>query len=112
MVRISLKLRCFSAVIAFAASLESLAQAQQATAAVGAVSDHAVASRVDALLKAMTTEEKTGQMMQYFQLYPDTRSAEEQARKGQIGSLLFMTDPKAINRIRTPPWRAVGYTSL
>ncbi len=100
MIRITSRLRCISAAIAFAASLESFAQAPQATAPVGALSNRVTASRVDALLKAMTTEEKTGQMMQYFQLYADTRSAEEQARKGQIGSLLFMTDPKAINRIQ------------
>jgi beta-glucosidase len=48
----------------------------------------------------MTTDEKAGQMMQYFQLFPDTRATEEMARKGQIGSLLFMTDPKAINRVQ------------
>ena len=48
----------------------------------------------------MTVEEKAGQMMQYFQLLPDTTAAEAMARKGEVGSLLFVTDPKAINRLQ------------
>ena len=48
----------------------------------------------------MTVEEKAGQMMQYFQFLPVTTQAEEIARQGKAGSFLFMTDPKAINRVQ------------
>ena len=62
--------------------------------------DTQVDQRVTKLLQQMTVEEKAGQMMQYFHFLPDTSSAEEKARKGTAGSFLFVTDPKAINRIQ------------
>jgi len=63
-------------------------------------SDAQINARVDRQLQQMTVEEKVGQMMQYFQLFPDTSTAEEMARKGEAGSFLFMTDPKAIDRVQ------------
>jgi beta-glucosidase len=68
-------------------------QAQQST-------DAQIDQRVTKLLQQMTVEEKAGQMMQYFHFLPDTSAAEEKARKGTAGSFLFVTDPKAINKIQ------------
>jgi beta-glucosidase len=62
--------------------------------------DAQIDQRVTKLLQQMTVEEKTGQMMQYFQLFPDTTDAEAKAAKGEAGSFLFITDPKVINRVQ------------
>jgi beta-glucosidase len=64
------------------------------------LTDAQIDQRVTKLLQQMTVEEKTGQMMQYFHFLPETSSAEEKARKGEAGSFLFVTDPKAINKIQ------------
>jgi beta-glucosidase len=63
--------------------------------------------RADALLKQMTTEEKIGQMNQPFYLKlpipgvkPDPVSYEDHVRRGEVGSFLFVTDPKEINRLQ------------
>jgi beta-glucosidase len=63
--------------------------------------------RADALLKQMTTEEKIGQLNQPFYLKlpipgvkSDPVSYEDHVRHGEIGSFLFVTDPKEINRLQ------------
>jgi beta-glucosidase len=64
--------------------------------------------RADALLKQMTTEEKIGQLNQLFYLtkpipglkHDDPVSYEDHVRRGEIGSFLFLTDPKEINRVQ------------
>ncbi len=63
--------------------------------------------RADALLKQMTTQEKIGQLNQLFFLKlpipgvkADPVSYEEHIRRGEIGSLLFVTDAKEINRLQ------------
>ena len=64
--------------------------------------------RADALLKQMTTEEKIGQLNQLFCLtqpipaikHDDPVSYEDHVRRGEIGSFLFVTDPKEINRLQ------------
>jgi beta-glucosidase len=61
--------------------------------------DKAVAKRVNALLDRMTLEEKIGQLSQVFLFGPSTQVDEELAR-GQLGSLLFVTDPASINRLQ------------
>ena len=67
----------------------------------------AIRTRVDDLLAAMTPEEKAGQLTQYFYFggLPepeppgDLSNAEQAARaeaamaRGELGSLLFVTDP-------------------
>lgn len=70
-------------------------RAQQTSA-----TDAQIDQRVTKLLQQMTVEEKTGQMMQYFHFTPDTAGPEDLARKGSVGSFLFITDPKAINKIQ------------
>ncbi len=58
--------------------------------------------RANALLAKMTLEEKIGQMNQLFffngLLKPEMM--DEGLRKGEIGSMLFVTDPKLINRFQ------------
>ena len=59
--------------------------------------DDEVRPRADALLKQMTLEEKIGQLSQLFVFEP-TRERDEAVVKGQLGSLLFITDAAEINR--------------
>ncbi|MDP9338677.1 MAG: beta-glucosidase BglX [Acidobacteriota bacterium] len=63
--------------------------------------------RANTLLKQMTTEEKIGQLNQPFYLklpIPgvkiDPVSYEDRVRRGDVGSFLFLTDPKEINRLQ------------
>jgi beta-glucosidase len=63
--------------------------------------------RADALLKQMTTEEKIGQLNQpFYTKLPipgaknDPVSFEDHVRRGEVGSFLFVTDPKEINRLQ------------
>ncbi|HEY8559029.1 MAG TPA: beta-glucosidase BglX [Pyrinomonadaceae bacterium] len=58
--------------------------------------------RAAALLAAMTLDEKIGQMNQlfFFSQFQKEDSMAEAIRKGQIGSLLFVSDPAAINRLQ------------
>lgn len=55
--------------------------------------------RVDELLTSMSTEEKIGQLSQVFS-FGASASTDEKIRKGQLGSILFTTDPKQINRMQ------------
>ena len=68
-----------------------------------AQSDPAV-SRANALLEQMTLSEKVGQLNQLFDLknfVPDDKlSIDEHIRRGEVGSLLFVSDPKEINRLQ------------
>jgi beta-glucosidase len=62
-------------------------------------SDQAVQQRVDDLLKQMTLEEKLGQLNQLF-VFGSSAAVEENVKKGQVGSLLFVTDPTQINSLQ------------
>jgi beta-glucosidase len=83
------------------------------------LSDAEVAGRVDALIAQLTTAEKAGQLTQYFyfDLPPREEGAadpgepgaafagqgitvDEALARGQVGSLLFVTDPAQINRLQ------------
>jgi beta-glucosidase len=55
--------------------------------------------RADELLKRMSTDEKIGQLSQQFFFGPST-SLDERIRKGELGSVLFTTDPGQINRMQ------------
>lgn len=59
-------------------------------------------ARVEALLRRMTLEEKIGQLSQIggLDLIPDSPKPEEAIRKGQAGSILWLSDPAAINRLQ------------
>ena len=63
--------------------------------------------RANALLKQMTTEEKIGQLNQPFYIKvpipgvkTDPVPYEDHVRRGEVGSFLFVTDPKEINRLQ------------
>jgi beta-glucosidase len=61
--------------------------------------DAAVRERAKALLKQMTMEEKLGQMNQLFAFGPPG-SFDDAVSKGDLGSLLFVTDPAQINHFQ------------
>ena len=58
--------------------------------------------RANALLAKMTLEEKIGQMNQlfFFSTFQKPEAMDEGLRQGQIGSMLFVTDPALINRFQ------------
>jgi beta-glucosidase len=57
--------------------------------------------RADALLKQMTLEEKIGQLNQGAgAMLGDAPPADEQIRKGLAGSILWVSEPAAINRMQ------------
>ncbi|MCE7796400.1 beta-glucosidase BglX [Sphingobium sufflavum] len=67
-----------------------------------ALSETEVAARADALLQQMTPEEKAGQLSVLFALpIPQMMAANEKlVASGNLGALLFMTDPAEINRVQ------------
>src|SRR6478735_874687 len=81
-----------------------------------ATGDAAIHQRVEEILAAMTPAEKAGQLTQYFyfgglsdadsedsgQLPPSQQAAlvEAALARGEVGSMLFVTDPAAINRLQ------------
>jgi len=61
--------------------------------------DSVVVQRANSLLKQMKTDEKIGQLSQIF-VFGSGQSVEERIRGGELGSVLFMTDPVQINRLQ------------
>ncbi|HEY6886736.1 MAG TPA: glycoside hydrolase family 3 N-terminal domain-containing protein [Solirubrobacter sp.] len=60
-----------------------------------------IRSRADALIAEMTPAEKAGQLTQYFYFGDGGSAAVEAAvSRGEVGSLLFVTDPAEINRLQ------------
>ena len=55
---------------------------------------------VNDLLSRMTQEEKIGQMSQIALNQPQDVSPDQRVLKGQVGSFLFLTDAKEINRLQ------------
>jgi beta-glucosidase len=82
-------------VLLFAMALVPLAPSQTSSPVAGP-DEAAVHQRADTLLKQMTLEEKLGQLNQLFAFGPPG-SFDEAVSKGQLGSLLFVTDPAQIN---------------
>src|SRR4051794_4829480 len=79
------------------------------------MADQDISSRVDDLLAGMTTAEKAGQLTQYFYfgfyrdaddvptvggLRPAPEDVEAAMARGEVGSLLFVTDPAETNRLQ------------
>jgi beta-glucosidase len=63
----------------------------------------AIRARADELIAAMTTTEKAGQLSQYFYFsfeQEQTAMAEAALGRGEVGSLLFVTDPAEANRLQ------------
>ncbi len=76
-------------------------------------SDAEVAARVDALIAQMTVAEKAGQLTQYFYFDLPRSEGDQDAAlsalqaavdaalaRGEVGSLLFVTDPASVNRLQ------------
>jgi beta-glucosidase len=80
-----------------AAAIASLTFSQ--TPASAPPDEAAVHQRADALLKAMTLEEKIGQLSQLFD-FRRSKAIDDAVAKGELGSLLFVTDPAEINRLQ------------
>lgn len=74
------------------ASAQDVSRASTSISKSGASVD----KRVNALLDQMTPDEKIGQLSQVFVL-GHSASLEERIRAGQLGSVLFVTDPAQIN---------------
>jgi len=66
------------------------------------LTDQEVDKRVNALLQQMTLEEKIGQLAQLpgAAFVPDAAKPEDRIRKGQGGSVLWLSDPASINRLQ------------
>jgi beta-glucosidase len=80
------------------------------------ITDETIRSRVDELLAGMTAAEKAGQLTQYFYFQlpagaetepalqldraNQPRMVEEALGRGEVGSLLFVTNPAEINRLQ------------
>ena len=77
--------------------------------------DAAIRSRVDGLIAQMTPAEKAGQLTQYFYFGaqvdadaapaqggepPKAATVEQALARGEVGSLLFVTDPAETNRLQ------------
>ncbi len=78
------------------------ARASGGRAVAPSIADDATADRfVDALLKRMTLAEKLGQMTQMaLNGPPDGATPEEHARRGEVGSFLFVKDAARINALQ------------
>ena len=72
---------------------------QVSASASAPISDAAVESRANALLGQMTPDEKIGQLSQIFFFAPSA-SIEKRLKAGELGSVLFVTDPSKINSIQ------------
>ncbi len=59
-----------------------------------------VNERVNELIRQMTLEEKIGQLTQIGQYVPDTVPVDDRVRQGQVGSILWLSDPAEINRLQ------------
>jgi beta-glucosidase len=100
--RASAAFRCAAVVLTLAAALlpSAVGAAQAAAAPAGPyVASGSVQRRAEDVLKTLSTEEKIGQLSQIFFFGPSA-SLDDRIRKGQLGSVLFTTDPKQINRMQ------------
>ncbi|HRH42091.1 MAG TPA: beta-glucosidase BglX [Pyrinomonadaceae bacterium] len=76
--------------------------AQKSSVKKATQTDNSALQKANALLAKMTLEEKIGQMNQlfFFSTFQKPTSMDEGIRKGEIGSMLFVTDPALINRFQ------------
>lgn len=95
---ISVGLICSSLICVSAQRKEKSAQTKRGAVKPGAADQ--TRRRADALLAQMTLDEKLGQLNQLFSLFQKEESLNDGIRKGEIGSLLFVTDPATINRFQ------------
>ncbi len=99
-------LACFLALLLPAATRVNAQQASRSAstgrrAATAPLTDREVNQRVDALLGQMTLEEKVGQLAQIpGRSFRGAPKAEEHIRKGEGGSVLWLSDTSEINRLQ------------
>jgi beta-glucosidase len=86
--------------ILIAPTLSSLQALTPTPGEISPLTDQVVDQRVNSLLKQMTLEEKIGQLTQIGQYVEDTLKPEERIRKGEVGSVLWLSDTAAINRLQ------------
>jgi len=100
MVRLGLAARLLAGAMALT-SVSGALVAQQIAPTSGAWTDASLSPerRADALLAAMTLEEKAGQVSQQF-MFGALEEFVPAVRRGKVGSLLFVTDPAVINRLQ------------
>ncbi len=91
--------KIFLSRLAFIVALASAPLASSQSPATAPLDDATVRQRADGLLQEMTAEEKIGQLSQLFEL-EKSKAIDEAVAKGQLGSLLFVTDPVEINRLQ------------
>ena len=72
------------------------------SAATPPATDQAVDARVEKLLQQMTLDEKIGQLNQLggIDFIPDAVKIDQRVRLGQAGSILWLSEPKAINQLQ------------
>jgi len=75
-----------------------LASGAQSDAGQG-LKDAEISARVESILKQMTLQEKIGQLSLQFVFGPSA-TIESNLAKGELGSLLFVTDPHERNRLQ------------
>ena len=81
-------------------SVSGLSAVPQASdSAPPAIFTAATQQRAETLLGKMTMEEKLGQLTQLFVFAPNA-DVDARIRSGRLGSALFVTDPKEINRLQ------------
>jgi beta-glucosidase len=93
------KIPVFVIALAFALALSFIPLSFCQTSSATPPGDQAVHQRVDSLLKAMTLDEKIGQLSQLFDFRTE-KAIDDAVAKGRVGSLLFVTDPSEINRLQ------------
>ncbi|MDH6305042.1 beta-glucosidase [Parabacteroides sp. PF5-5] len=76
-----------------------LLSCENKTSAVVSAKDNDVEKRIEALLKQMTLEEKIGQMYQ-ISSFDNSGKMQELVKKGEIGSVLNLTNPEVINALQ------------
>ena len=64
------------------------------------VADAGVRARADALIARMTVAEKAGQLTQRFALPFNVKQIDQAVTGGNVGALLFVSDPKETNRLQ------------
>jgi beta-glucosidase len=97
----------FFLVLLLSAAVDVLAQQTSSRASVSRpgsapLTDQQVDEKVNALLRQMTLEEKIGQLTQLpgVAFIPGSVRPDERIRKGEGGSVLWLSDPAAINRLQ------------
>ncbi|WP_374942187.1 beta-glucosidase BglX [Sphingomonas sp.] len=88
-----------SACLAAPATAERRDRPRRATTS-ACVSDAGVRARADALIARMTVAEKAGQLTQRFALPFNVKQIDQAVTGGNVGALLFVSDPKETNRLQ------------